>query len=95
LTDNPPKAALLCSAKKSADVLCSGVRRCGQNIRPTASAAASTLPVETRLNAASRAAGSCWGMLVALATARPFALFEAYNICGRGGWEGDLMAVGA
>jgi hypothetical protein len=34
-------------------------------------------------------------MLVALATARPFALFEAYNICGRGGWEGDLMAVGA
>jgi hypothetical protein len=23
------------------------------------------------------------------------ALFEAYNICGRGGWEGDLMAAGA
>jgi hypothetical protein len=34
-------------------------------------------------------------MLAALATARPFALFEAYNICGGDGWEGDLMAAGA
>jgi quercetin dioxygenase-like cupin family protein len=34
-------------------------------------------------------------MLVPVATARPPALFEAYNICGRRGWEGDLMAIGA
>jgi hypothetical protein len=34
-------------------------------------------------------------MLLAVATARPFALFEAYNICGPGGWEGDLMVVRA
>jgi hypothetical protein len=34
-------------------------------------------------------------MLVPVATARPSALFEAYNICGRHGWKGDLVAVGA
>jgi hypothetical protein len=34
-------------------------------------------------------------MLARVAMARPSALFEAYNICGRRGWEGDLMAVGA
>jgi hypothetical protein len=31
-------------------------------------------------------------MLVALATARPFALFEAYNICAALYWKGDLLA---
>jgi hypothetical protein len=30
-------------------------------------------------------------MLVPVATIRPSALFEAYNICGPGGWKGDLM----
>jgi hypothetical protein len=73
LTEKPAKTALLCSAKKSGDDRVVGFNSCGQKMRPTASAAASTLSVETRLNAASRTAGSCSGTLVALATARPFA----------------------
>jgi hypothetical protein len=73
LIEKPPKTAQLCSAKKSGDDRVVGFNSCGQKIRPTASAASSTLAVETRLYAASRTAGLCWGTLVALATARPFA----------------------
>jgi hypothetical protein len=34
-------------------------------------------------------------MLVPVATVRPSALFEAYNISGRPACKGDLMVVGA
>jgi hypothetical protein len=54
LTENPSKAAQLCWALKSFSVRPTGFSSCGQKIRPIASAASSTLAVETRAKSASR-----------------------------------------